>query len=87
MLAQQHDFTVWQAAADQAGSFQTAEPRHADVHNDDVRLQLASFFHRILPVDGLSTNLVIRLVLKQGSHTPSQDLVVVDYQETHRRTS
>jgi hypothetical protein len=63
--------------ADESRSFQTIEGRHADVHNDDIGLQLPRLFNRIVPVRRFATHIVAGLAEK-GSHATADNLMVID---------
>ena len=64
-------------------SFKTIQPRHADVHDDQVWFQLASFFDGILPINGFASDLSSCLIGEKRTHTAPNDFVIVNYQQAH----
>src|SRR5207253_9071072 len=69
---------------------ETIELGHANVENDDVRLQLLCFFHGHPTVSSLTTHLPSSMCLQQFANTPAYYLVVVcdqDSELVHRAVS
>jgi hypothetical protein len=69
---------------DETCSFQPIEVGHADVHDDDVGLELERFLDGIMSVDGLTTDLIIGLGREQGHHATADYFVVIDDEDSHR---
>jgi hypothetical protein len=71
-----------------ARRFEPVDVRHADVHEDDVRLELGRSRERLRAVGGLAHDVHVFLGLEDHPETgPDEGLVVHDEDANHEGTS
>ena len=76
------------AAVDEPpGRLEPVEVRHADVHQDDVGVELAGCPERLLAVARLADDLDVRLRLEDHAEARAHESLVVDDQDTDAHAS
>ena len=78
MLAENEHFGIRKRGTNKVSGFQTVQLGHADIHDDDIRIQLSSLFHRILSVNRFATHFVVRVAQDEGANAPANDFVVIN---------
>jgi hypothetical protein len=64
------------------GSFHTVEVRHADVENDDIRLEFFGFRDGLSARRSFPANLPALMRLEQRSHPAPEEVMIVGNQNT-----
>jgi hypothetical protein len=78
VLAQKDDPRVRRNTAYPSCRFDAADPGQADVHKDQVRLELFGFLHRLLTVGGLTNYLQDGITGKERTDSSSDHGVILD---------
>jgi hypothetical protein len=68
------------------GHCQSAQLRHINVHQDDVRRKLGNFAQRFLAIGSFGDNLEIWKTAKAGGNTAAHDRMIVGEQHFDRAT-
>lgn len=82
MHGQHEDFGVRGDLAQQGQRFQTAQRRHGQIEQDQIRLSLLGEGERLSAVAGLRHNAQIRLRTKQEAQADAKDGVIVGEQNS-----
>src|SRR4051794_5106503 len=72
------------AADDASRRLDPVEPRHADVHENDVRSQAARLVDRLLPVAGLAHDVDVGLGAQDHAQAVAHEPLIVGEQDAHR---
>ena len=63
--------------------FQTAEARHINVHNRDVRLQIRNHLHRRLAIGSFADNAEARILLDDLAQAAPEHRMIIHNQQFH----
>lgn len=85
MLGEEDDFDMWERVLDEARGFEAANDGHGDIHEDEVGLVLFGVADGVSAVRSFADDFDIGVGLKNFADRPSDDIAVVDDQDTKGR--
>jgi hypothetical protein len=84
MLAHHNDFDFRQLLSQAPGDIQASDARHADIEENDVRLQFLRSFKRFRAVRGFAADFPRRLGGQDPDNAAPNDLAIVSNQNTQK---
>ncbi len=83
-LGDDQNFCVWVSSQDPPCCFQAVQSRHADIHQDDLRIEFLDLLQRLVAVPGLTAKLKGRLHFQETPERLPYRWLVIYNQDASR---
>src|SRR3977135_3085207 len=83
MLTQENDSGFRRHNPYAARGLNAADPRQADVQEDDRRLKFLGLLHGLFAIRTFSYDIEIGITGENGSNSPSRDLMIINQEHTN----